>query len=105
MRKPKVETFLFPRKTDRYPGTVDATDCVPFPPKFLKTRSGGTIIVFQTRSLVKAMGVVVGWMLSRPQKARGRDVMTVKVRPLTTEERQNYKDRFRKVLEGHIAYW
>ncbi len=105
MKKSAIQRFLYSMDMDVFIRIIDATDCIPTPPQFLKTRSGGTIIVFQTSSLLKTMGVVVGWVVSKPRPVSGQNSMSVRVRPLTLEERRKYARRFKKVLNGRIEYW
>lgn len=106
MNKKQTKEFLYPIKpASLYDGIQDMDEFIPDHPKLIETRKGKSIIVFQTNSMRGTMGVVVGWVLSKPRKAPGRDMMFVKVCPLTPSERKRYSRRFKKALNGHIEYW
>lgn len=76
------------------------------PPGELKVRNGSIIFFRAHNDQAGSYGVVPGWVVSKPRKAPGRNMLIVRVIPLTPAERRRYRDRLRKIiLTPKILFW
>jgi hypothetical protein len=107
MRKSQIYEYDLTSYLNRSQLEIPGPDGQIFdPPKEIKTKKGSIVFFHAYNDHAKGYAVVPGWLVSKPRKAPGRNRLLVRVVPLTSAEKKQYRVRLKRIIRSpKILFW